>query len=231
MYPSPSLHVSSSRPAELRRLGGHARASRRRAARRAKRSCSLCGSVRAELDPDAFARSLALRERAYVSQALVPILVTINTLTATCALGVPSRRGLRGMVTVAEVRAAAACCPCTTHSRAAPVPPNRALPLYHPIACCPYHPRNTSPLALAASPLAEEGHARASRRRAAKRAKWPCLLLPVVRAPAPELGDLEHARLSGWRCGAARCTLLSVGPVTAVCIFRVKPHHGLARGC
>jgi hypothetical protein len=76
-----------------------------------RRQLQLSGPVPAELDPDAFARSLALRERAYVSQAMVPMPVTITTLTAICALGVPSRRGLRGMTTVAEVRAAAACCP------------------------------------------------------------------------------------------------------------------------
>ena len=109
----------------------------RRRRQQQRRQLQLSGPVPAELDPDAFARSLTLRERAYVSQALVPMPVTITTLTATCALGVPSRRGLRGMVTVAEVRAAAACCPCTTQSRAAPVPPNRVLHLYHPIACCP----------------------------------------------------------------------------------------------
>ena len=91
----------------------------RRRRQQQRRQLQLSGPVPAELDPDAFARSLALRERAYVSQALVPMPVTITTLTATCALGVPSRRGLRGMVTVAEVRAAAACCPCTTQSRAA----------------------------------------------------------------------------------------------------------------
>ena len=83
------------------------------------------------------------------------------------------RRGARGSGMLPLYHPIARC-PCTTQSRAAPVPRNRVLPLYHP--------RNTSPLALAASPLAEGGHARASRRRAAKRAKckWPCLL-PVVR--------------------------------------------------
>ena len=91
----------------------------RRRRQQQRRQLQLSGPVPAELDPDAFARSLALRERAYVSQALVPMPVTITTLTATCAMGVPSRRGLRGMATVAEVRAAAACCPCTTQSRAA----------------------------------------------------------------------------------------------------------------
>ena len=83
----------------------------RRRRQQQRRQLQLSGPVPAELDPDTFAHSLTLRERTYVSQALVPILVTINTLTATCALGVPSRRGLRGMATVAEVRAAAVYCP------------------------------------------------------------------------------------------------------------------------
>ena len=101
---------------------GSRRGSRCAPAKAAAAAAAAAGPVPAELDPDAFARSLTLRERAYVSQALVPMPVTITTLTATCALGVPSRRGLRGMVTVAEVRAAAACYPCTTHHSKQPTP-------------------------------------------------------------------------------------------------------------